>query len=133
MLMFATLLKVTSGFAIPCSILVASLSFDEFIYYQIAKNEEYFCNQSIKKLENYITTSAPDNFLENEVTRWMYYMFGIATIYVFSSIASHTLWSYSTLKITDRFRVSFLQSILSKDVTWYDLNPLTELSTYITE
>ena len=75
MLMFATLLRVTSGFAIPCSILVASLSFDEFIYYQIAKNEEYFCNQSIKKLENYITTSTPDNFLENEVTRWMYYIY----------------------------------------------------------
>ena len=131
--MFATLLRVISGFGIPCILLVASLTFDEFIYYQIAENEEYFCNQSIKTLEKYITASAPDNILENEVTHWMYYMFGIATIYLFSSITSYTLWSYSTLKITDRFRVSFLQSILSKDVTWFDLKPLAELPTYLTE
>ena len=131
--MFATLLRVISGFAIPCTLLIMALTFDEFIYYQIAKNEEYLCNQSIKTLEKYITASAPDSVLENEVTHWMYYLFGIATIYMFSLITSYTLWSYSTLKITDRFRVSFLQSILSKDVTWYDLKPLAELPTYLTE
>ena len=143
MLIVGTILIIISGCGIPLFIYLLSLVFDEFTYYSLAvsetnssfniNNQSYFCSNSNMMLRKYILSNDSDSLLQEEVAKLSYYTVILSTVYLFTSIVAKVLWNYSALRQTNSLRINFIQSLLAKDIAWYDLNPSTELHTYLNE
>ena len=140
MLTIGTVLAILSGLGVPFFIFMIGLVFDEFTSYSTvlsltidnASNEEYVCNTTDEKLEKYFSSNDLDQQLRNEIALLSYYTLAVATGYLFSSIISKFLWSYSSLRQTNHLRICFLRSLLCKEIAWYDLNHSTEMHCHIT-
>ena len=138
MMVLGSVCGVISGVGFPCFILIIGLFVDELIHYRLALSQTnisstgYYCIPN-EKLREYISVDDPDSMLYDNTTLLTIYVLVLVGMYALSSVPSKVLWSYSALKQMDRLRIKFFRSLLLKDVTWYDLNPSTELHTYLTE
>ena len=139
MMIIATICIFVAGCGLPLFIVLMPLVFDEFTYYSLAvsqinsSNISYYCATSNDMLQKYLDASDPDDLLREEVAELSYYTFLLATVYFLSSMVSKGFLTYSAMRQTNTLRNNFVRSLLSKDIAWYDVNPSTELHSYLNE
>ena len=132
-------MAIIAGCGFPGMIVVLGHAITEFNDYSVAdrirhsdSEISYFCNDTQDTgIVDYLRSENPGDRLKNRITILSYISMGIAVTYFFASFTSKTIWPLSAIRQKHRIKIAFLKSVLKQDMGHYDLNPPTQLPSYL--
>ena len=121
-----------SGLALPLVILIYGYSLDEFTSYDILDiyrnaSDNYFCTLEDIINPRYFESNDTGETLKIEMQYFTYYTLGLAVIVFVASSLARLLWAITGSRQAQRIRLMFFQSVLTRQVGWYDSNPVAEI------
>lgn len=132
-----------AGLALPLVIVVFGFALNHFASYNILDtlnavpnntNFSYFCPYNSVIIQEYLDTTADHvNELNNAAYNATYYASGVAVVVFISSFLSRILWAVTGGRQTQRIRLSFYESVLTRQVGWYDTNSTAEMPQYLSK
>ncbi len=124
-----------SGLALPLVILIYGYSLDEFTSYDILEilqsvdnaTIDYFCTPEDIINSRYLDSTDTAETLKIEMQYYTYYTLGLAVIVFVASSLARLLWAITGSRQAQRIRLTFFQCVLTRQVGWYDSNPVAEI------
>lgn len=143
-MMLGSIFGTMAGLALPLVIVVFGFALTHFASYDITEtvqkavnndtNFTYFCPYNSVVLQEYLDTSAdPVYELNNAAHSTTYYALGIAVVVSISSFLSRILWAITGSRQARQIRLKFYESVLTRQVGWYDTNSIEEMPQYLSK
>ena len=139
-MMLGSMFGIISGLSLPLVIVVFGFAVDEFVNYNILdilqKNNnslDYFCAINRTVDQQYLVSSDIAKTLRTEIVSYMYYTLGLGIIVFVSTSLSRFIWAITASQQTQQMRLSFLKSVLTRQIGWYDIHSIGKIPTHLSE
>lgn len=139
----ASTLSVLVGTTVPLVFAVIALAINEYTQFITASTlaslnkslsiVDHFClNQSsFNYLDDYLFSSDPNGLIQAKLLSLSYVIYCIGVFYLLGTAISIILWSHTAVNLETRIKSAYVLSVLNQDLSYYDLNPTTELTVYL--
>lgn len=141
----ASVLSFLVGTTVPLVFGVIALAINEYAEFITAgtillnlndSTPAHFCiNQSsiMDPVSKYLLSEDPGHLIQAELLKLSYAIYCIGVFYLLGTGISIILWSSTAANVETRLKSAYVQAVLNQDLSYYDLNPTTELTVSLIE